>query len=144
VRRINGSLAVFMLDLNGFKKINDSLGHHAGDQVLCEVSKNLRENVRDFDALARLGGDEFTLIADLCVGQSVDRLVDAIRSAVEKPMVIEGQSMLVTASLGIAIYPDDTEDATRLLRIADLRMYSYKQMPGPQPKLKGLSPTTSL
>ena len=74
----------------------------------------------------------------------MDRLVDAIRGAVEKPMVIEGHWMTVTASLGIAIYPDDTDDATRLLRIADRRMYTYKQMPGPQPKLKGLSPTTSL
>ncbi len=133
-----------MLDLNGFKQINDSLGHHAGDQVLCEVSKNLRENVRGFDALARLGGDEFTLIAGLSEKQSVERLADAIREAVETPMLVEGQAMTVTASLGIAIYPDDAQDATRLLRIADLRMYTYKQMPGPQPKqpkLKGLSPT---
>jgi diguanylate cyclase len=143
-RRSNGSLAVFLLDLNGFKQINDSLGHHAGDQVLCEVSKNLRENVRDFDALARLGGDEFTLIAGLSENQSVDRLADAVRRAVELPLVVDGNEMSVTASLGIAIYPDDAQDATRLLRIADLRMYTYKQMPGPHPKLKELSPTTSL
>jgi diguanylate cyclase (GGDEF)-like protein len=142
--RSNGSLAVFMLDLNGFKQINDSLGHHAGDQVLCEVSKNLREKVRGFDALARLGGDEFTLIAGLSEKQSVERLADAIREAVETPILVEGQAMSVTASLGISIYPDDAQDATRLLRIADLRMYTYKQMPGPQPKLKGLSPTISL
>jgi diguanylate cyclase len=142
--RSNGSLAVFMLDLNGFKQINDSLGHHAGDQVLCEVSKNLRENIRGFDALARLGGDEFTLIAGLSEKQSVGRLADAIHEAVETPMLVEGQAMTVTASLGISIYPDDAQDATRLLRIADLRMYTYKQMPGPQPKLTGLSPTASL
>ena len=143
-RRINGSIAVFMLDLNGFKQINDSLGHHAGDQVLCEVSKNLRENIRGFDALARLGGDEFTLIAGLGEEQSVKRLADTIREAVEAPILVEGQAMTVTASLGIAIYPDDAQDATRLLRIADLRMYAYKQMPGLPPSLKGLSPTTSL
>lgn len=131
--RLNGRLALFMLDLNGFKKINDSLGHDAGDQVLREVSKNLSESVRSLDTLARLGGDEFTLIAeDLRDSHSVDRLQDAIRDAVERPIMVNGQCMIVSASMGVAIYPDDGQDSAKLLRIADQRMYSLKQRPAPQ------------
>ena len=136
-RRMNGNLALFMLDLNGFKEINDSLGHQAGDQVLREISKNLREGVKPYDTLARLGGDEFTLIAsDLKGDRSVELLREAICSAVERPLMIDGQSMVVTASLGIAMYPDDGEDATKLLRVADQRMYILKQRPMLQTKIK--------
>jgi diguanylate cyclase (GGDEF)-like protein len=127
---MNGSLALFMLDLNGFKSINDSMGHHAGDQVLRDISRNLRENAKTFDTLARLGGDEFTLIAsDLKDDRSLKLLRDSICRAVERPLMVEGQSMVVTASLGIAIYPDDGDDATKLLRVADQRMYFRKQRP---------------
>jgi diguanylate cyclase len=145
-RRTNTNLALLMLDLNGFKAVNDSLGHQAGDQVLCDVARNLRENVPGFDTLARLGGDEFTLIAaDLRDDRTLAHLVATIQRAVEKPILIDGQSLTLTASLGIAIYPDDAEDATRLLRVADQRMYALKQKSGPkvQPAL-GLSagPTT--
>jgi diguanylate cyclase (GGDEF)-like protein len=136
-RRMNGNLALFMLDLNGFKEINDSLGHQAGDQVLCEISKNLREGVKPYDTLARLGGDEFTLIAsDLKGDRAVELLREAICSAVERPLMIDGQSMVVTASLGIAMYPEDGEDATKLLRVADQRMYILKQRPMLQAKIK--------
>jgi diguanylate cyclase len=134
--RAKGRLALLMLDLNDFKKINDSLGHDAGDQVLREVSKNLRESVRSTDMLARLGGDEFTMIAaDLKDSHSVDRLVEGVRSALEKPLMVDGQPMIVTASLGIAIYPDDAEDAMKLLKVADQRMYVLKQKPAMQRKM---------
>jgi diguanylate cyclase (GGDEF)-like protein len=138
-RRMNGNLALFMLDLNGFKEINDSLGHQAGDQVLRDISRNLRENVKTFDTLARLGGDEFTLIAsDLKGDESVEHLRKAICSAVEQPLLVDGREMVVTASLGIAIYPEDGQDATRLLWVADQRMYRLKQRPLlQQPKIKG-------
>jgi diguanylate cyclase (GGDEF)-like protein len=127
-RRRDSRLAVLMLDLNGFKKINDSLGHHAGDQVLREVSKNLRDHVTTFDTLARLGGDEFTIIvSDMQDSHSLDRLMEDVRLAVERPLVVDGQSMAVTASLGFAMYPEDAEDADRLLKIADQRMYLLKQ-----------------
>lgn len=135
--RMKSRLALIMLDLNGFKAINDSLGHQAGDQVLREVAKNLSDSVRTADTLARLGGDEFTLIAsDLRDRQSVDRLRETIRDAVERPIVIDGQRMVVTASIGISIYPDDAQDAAKLLRIADERMYSLKQKPAPQLNLE--------
>jgi diguanylate cyclase len=129
-RRTNSSVALVMLDLNGFKKINDTMGHCMGDQVLREVSKNLREHVQSFDTLARLGGDEFTLIAsDVREEQSLERLLDDVRWAVERPLTIDGQRVVVTASLGVAIYPDDAQDGARLLRVADQRMYLLKQKP---------------
>ncbi|MBN9614013.1 MAG: hypothetical protein BGO25_07750 [Acidobacteriales bacterium 59-55] len=129
-RRRKGSLALLLLDLDGFKRINDSLGHQAGDQVLRAVANNLRGNLSAANTLARLGGDEFTLVAtDLEDRRAVDYLLDAIREAVERPLSIDGQSLSVTASLGVAIYPDDADNATHLLRIADQRMYKLKQRP---------------
>jgi diguanylate cyclase (GGDEF)-like protein len=117
-----------VLDLNGFKKINDTLGHLAGDHVLREVSSALRKNIRTSDTVARLGGDEFILVAtDMASDLSVQRFTDSIRSAIERPMVLNGQSVSISASLGIAIYPDDATDATRLLRLADQRMYLNKK-----------------
>jgi diguanylate cyclase len=120
-------MAVLMLDLNGFKKINDTLGHHAGDQVLRDVSANLRKGIRASDTLARLGGDEFIIVAtDLERDESMDHFVESVRHAVERPLVVEGRTMIVSASLGVAIYPDDAHDSVRLLRIADQRMYALK------------------
>lgn len=131
-RRRKGSLAVVMLDLNGFKQINDSLGHQAGDEVLREVAKNLVAHVRCFDTLARLGGDEFTMIAsELCQGQSLEFLMEDVRQAVERPVTMDAQTMMVTASLGVAVYPEDGQDATELLRVADERMYLLKRRPRP-------------
>jgi len=124
------SLALVVLDLNGFKKINDSLGHMVGDQVLREVSTTLRKNVRAYDTVARLGGDEFIIVAtDMASDSAAQRFADSIRSAIEQPIVVHGQPMMVTASLGIAIYPDDAKDAAKLLRLADQRMYLLKKRP---------------
>src|ERR1700733_506502 len=128
--RVRSRLALLILDLNGFKTINDTMGHQAGDQVLREVSAHLRKNVRASDTLARLGGDEFIIVAtDLGVDQSLDHFMESVRSALEKPVLVEGQSMIVSASMGMAIYPDDAEDSIKLLRIADQRMYALKQRP---------------
>ncbi len=127
--REKGSLAVLMLDLNGFKTINDSLGHQAGDQVLREVSKNLCEGISSFDTLARLGGDEFTLVARVEGRRDFDRLLDEARRSVERPLVVEGQSIFITASIGVAVFPEDAVDAAQLLRVADQRMYLLKQRP---------------
>ena len=145
-RRMNNNLAVLMLDLNGFKNINDSLGHQAGDQVLRGVARNLRENVPGFDTLARLGGDEFTLIAfDLKDEQVIHQFLNIVHRAVERPLIIDGQSLTVTASLGFAIYPSDAHDATSLLQIADQRMYTRKHKLALQAKIKlDISPTPLL
>jgi diguanylate cyclase (GGDEF)-like protein len=129
-RRRNSSVALLMLDLNGFKKINDTMGHCVGDQVLREVANNLSEHVQRFDTLARLGGDEFTMIAsDVREDKSLERLLEDVRRAVERPIIVDGHKMTVTASLGVATYPDDAPDAAGLLRVADQRMYLLKQKP---------------
>lgn len=127
-------MALVILDLNGFKTINDTLGHHAGDQVLREVSANLRRGVRASDTLARLGGDEFIILAtDLGKDQAVEHFVDTVRRAMDRPILVDGQSMMVSASLGLAIYPDDAQDSIRLLRVADQRMYALKARGGRVP-----------
>ncbi len=127
-RRSASTLVLFMLDLDGFKQINDNYGHQAGDQMLLHVATTLRERLLGFDSLARLGGDEFTLVACNPGGsQSVEELSDTIRNAIEQPLLYEDHTLNISASIGIALYPDDASDATRLLRIADLRMYSVKQ-----------------
>ena len=127
------TLAVCLLDLDGFKQINDSFGHEAGDEVLRQLARNLTHALDPSRTLARLGGDEFVLIASLERGtEDLDRLTQTLRKAVAKPLEIDGADMAVHASLGVALYPDDAQDATRLLRIADQRMYLLKQKPAPR------------
>jgi diguanylate cyclase (GGDEF)-like protein len=129
-RRTNTPLALLLLDLNGFKKINDSFGHHAGDQVLCEIAHNLRETLHTSDTLARIGGDEFVLItSSLADHRSIGHRIDAIQCALERPILLAGRPTTVSASLGTAIYPQDAQDATSLLRLADQRMYALKSKP---------------
>jgi diguanylate cyclase (GGDEF)-like protein len=136
--RMRSRLALLILDLNGFKAINDTLGHQAGDQVLREVAGHLRRSVRASDTLARLGGDEFIIVAtDLGVDQPLNHLLDSVRNAMDRPVMVEGQSMMVSASLGMAIYPDDADDSIKLLRLADQRMYALKQSPEFPPRIEG-------
>jgi diguanylate cyclase (GGDEF)-like protein len=131
--RRNSSLALVVLDLNEFKKINDTLGHVAGDQVLREVANTLRKSIRATDTVARLGGDEFIIVATDMVNEgSVERFTDSLQSAIERPLTINEQAMVVGASFGFAIYPRDAKDATKLLRLADQRMYHLKKR-GVQP-----------
>jgi diguanylate cyclase len=119
-----------MLDLNGFKKINDSFGHHAGDQVLREIAHNLRDTLHTSDTLARIGGDEFVLLtASLADHRSIGHRIDAIHCALDRPILLAGRPTIVSASLGTAIFPQDAEDATTLLRLADQRMYALKTKP---------------
>jgi diguanylate cyclase len=131
--RSRSRLALIILDLNGFKKINDTMGHQAGDQVLREVSVNLRKSVRASDTLARLGGDEFVIVAaDVEREQSLDHFLEAVQSALDRSVHVEGRPMVMTASVGMAVYPEDAQDSIRLLRVADQRMYASKQRPGVQ------------
>lgn len=145
IGRTNGKLAVFLLDLNGFKQINDSFGHHAGDEVLKAVACRLREDVYGCETLARLGGDEFTIIACNVVDrEAVDRLSEAIQEVVQRPIVVDGRTLTVSACVGIALFPHDGQDATKLLRIADHRMYTFKQRPAQREMAGAWSPTPSL
>jgi diguanylate cyclase (GGDEF)-like protein len=124
------SLALVVLDLNDFKLINDTLGHVAGDQVLREVSAVLKKSIRGSDTVARLGGDEFIIVAtDMPNANAVERFTDSIRSAIERQMTIGEKPMAVGASFGFAMYPNDAKDATKLLRLADQRMYFLKRRP---------------
>jgi diguanylate cyclase (GGDEF)-like protein len=126
--RRNSSLALVVLDLNDFKRINDTQGHVAGDQVLREVAATLRKSIRATDTVARLGGDEFIIVAtDMMNEGAVERFTDSLQSAIEHPITINDQAMVVSASFGFAIYPRDAKDATKLLRLADQRMYHLKR-----------------
>ncbi|WP_158942596.1 GGDEF domain-containing protein [Granulicella sp. S190] len=141
--RTRSRVALIILDLDGFKRINDTMGHQAGDQVLREISSNLRKGVRASDTLARLGGDEFIIVAtDMEQERSLNHFADTVRRAMERPIVMDGKMMVVTASVGMAVYPDDAEDSIRLLRVADQRMYALKHRPGAQAS-KGVSGLTA-
>lgn len=128
--RTSEMFAVVFVDLDRFKNINDSLGHAVGDQVLTAVAKRLRGSVRGSDTVARYAGDEFTLILRHMVQRDdVARIADKIVRAMEVPLQLAGGLELsMTASLGISFYPDDATDAERLLKHADVAMYSAKGM----------------
>lgn len=120
-------LAICYLDLDGFKPINDRLGHAVGDRVLVEVTRRIREAVREDDTVARLGGDEFVI---LLVGlQATEECVGSLQRVLERvglPIDIDGQPLSLSVSIGVALYPDDEEDAETLLRHADQAMYLAK------------------
>jgi diguanylate cyclase (GGDEF)-like protein len=141
--RTRSNLALVVLDVNDFKKINDTLGHVAGDQVLREVSATLRKSIRASDTVARLGGDEFIIVAtDMANEVTVERFTESLRTAVERPMTINEQAMVVNVSIGYAIYPSDAKDATKLLRLADQRMYAGKPLPVEHARLRAASIST--
>jgi diguanylate cyclase (GGDEF)-like protein/PAS domain S-box-containing protein len=120
--------AVMFLDLDRFKVVNDSLGHRVGDQLLVEVARRLKTCVRESDTVSRQGGDEFViLISDLVDEQGPARTTECILRHFASPFVIEGHTLTVTASVGVAIYPDDGTDSTELMRNADAAMYLAKQ-----------------
>jgi len=142
----NKKFAVLFMDLDAFKRINDTLGHNVGDQLLKQVSDRLRETIRPNDLLsrgdllpradtpdsagtnlARLGGDEFTiLIPDLERVEHALNVAHRVKDAMRRPFVIEGNEIFVTASIGISLFPEDGDDCTSLLKFADTAMYHAK------------------
>lgn len=122
-----GSFALIFLDLDLFKEVNDTYGHSVGDQLLKEVGQRLLSCVRTTDTVARVGGDEFTIILPQVPDTAVlDRICTQILSAVAKPYLLEGESLTVSASLGITFYPQDGSSAEDLLKHADMAMYAAK------------------
>lgn len=120
-------IAVLFLDLDGFKEINDKHGHEAGDAVLQEVAKRLTDCVRHSDTVSRLGGDEFTLILqEIKDYEAVVPIADKILSVLAQPFRIQDSINRVTASIGIALSPDDGQSAEELLKRADTAMYHAK------------------
>ena len=121
-------MAVCYLDLDGFKPINDALGHQAGDEVLMEVAKRIGITIRGGDTVARLGGDEFViLLLGLEKGEECIATLERILATIAEPFTIQDRTVLVSASIGVSIYPLDEEDPDLLLRHADQAMYVAKQ-----------------
>lgn len=129
-RRGSSPLSIMMLDLDRFKEINDTLGHHTGDLFLIEIAARLRAVLRESDTVGRLGGDEFAIILPGARDAAAERVAMKIIKALEKPLELEGHSLFPAGSLGIATYPDHGEDATELLRFADVAMYVAKRAHG--------------
>lgn len=127
-RRRKSGLAILFIDLDRFKNINDTLGHDAGDLLLCEMAERLRRCLRETDTVARLGGDEFVVLAEDALGSvPAIQIAQRILEAVTQPHTLHGRECHVTASIGIAIYPDDGLDAAAMLKHADIAMYRAKE-----------------
>ncbi|KRC48781.1 MULTISPECIES: putative bifunctional diguanylate cyclase/phosphodiesterase [unclassified Nocardioides] len=120
-------VALLLIDIDHFKRINDSLGHHIGDEMLVVVAERLLAWVREYDVVARLGGDEFVIVFDdLDPGVDLDKRIADLTRAVLAPMVVHGYELAVTASIGGALYPADGDDPAALLKHADIAMYQAK------------------
>jgi len=126
-RRMESKAALLVIDLNHFKQVNDSLGHHAGDLLLQKVSQVFSSRVRRSDTVARTGGDEFSLILEEPTNRSNAKLVaKSLMDMLREPLEIGDSSVQVGASIGVAVFPDDAEDIEALCIAADLRMYDTK------------------
>jgi len=126
--REQNMMAVCYLDLDGFKPINDTMGHDAGDRVLIEIAQRIQRTVRGGDTVARLGGDEFAiLLLGLERGEECNITLERLLSAIAEPIDIKGKPFILSASIGVSIYPLDEEDTDTLLRHADQAMYVAKQ-----------------
>ncbi|MGE5757371.1 MAG: EAL domain-containing protein [Sideroxydans sp.] len=121
-------LAVCYLDLDGFKLVNDTMGHEAGDKVLIEVTQRIREAIRDDDTVARLGGDEFVvLLLGLRAPEECTASLNRLLEATSHPIDIKGRQFEISASIGVSLYPGDDYDPDTLMRHADQAMYTAKQ-----------------
>jgi diguanylate cyclase (GGDEF)-like protein len=126
-QRYNRRLAVFFIDLDGFKDINDTLGHNAGDRLLQEVAKRLKGSLRESDTVARLGGDEFVvMLPEFSADEDITAVAHKILHATAKPFTLLGHGVQVTASIGVSVYPDDGLDEQSLTMNADIAMYRAK------------------
>ena len=127
-RRYERPFALMFIDLDGFKDVNDTLGHAAGDAVLVEVGDRLRACLRDSDVVARLGGDEFVVILnEVAESHRVAKVAGTLIASLRKPMLFSEQECAVTASVGIALFPADGADEETLIKHADIAMYLAKE-----------------
>ena len=127
-RREGRKVALFFLDLDQFKVVNDTLGHNAGDRLLREMARRLQNSTRAGDVIARLGGDEFAVLLEGIRGAlDAETVAYSILETVAEPFVIEGREINVTTSIGITIYPSDNSDTATLLKNADIAMYQAKE-----------------
>ena len=120
-------VALLFIDLDGFKAVNDSLGHHVGDLLLKEVSHRLKNVVRESDTVARMGGDEYTVIlTNIKEVSAASQVAEKIITSLNKPITLDGNSCSIGASIGLAVYPDHAEDLESLISNADSAMYQAK------------------
>ena len=119
-------LALFWLDLHRFKEVNELLGHQIGDRVLNEVARRLRDNLSKHAGIARFGGDEFVFFCEVEDRAESERLANCIIKQIVRPMRLDAERLEISASLGIALMPDDGTDAERLMQAADLALYHAK------------------
>ena len=127
-QRDRESLSLLIMDIDRFKEINDTLGHHIGDLLLQETANRLRECLRDSDTVARLGGDEFAVILPAAgEGRTVERMAAKLVDALAQPFVIEATELRVDLSIGAAMYPAHGDDVSTLTRLADIAMYEAKR-----------------
>lgn len=127
-RRKRQQVVVFFIDLDNFKRINDNLGHDAGDLLLKEMAARLNNTVRAGDTLARLGGDEFVIVvSDFVEAGQAAKLATKLQAAIAEPLVLKDREIIITCSIGISIFPPDGGDAQSLLKNADFAMYRAKE-----------------
>jgi diguanylate cyclase (GGDEF)-like protein len=126
--RDGSGLALLMMDLDGFKAVNDVYGHSVGDKLLREVADRLRAVTRDADTIARLGGDEFAILLRGGTGEAgATNVCDRILRSFEPPAHVEGFDVRIRGSIGVALYPDHGKDVESILRAADQAMYQAKR-----------------
>lgn len=130
-RRGHYRLAILFLDLDGFKPVNDRLGHRAGDKLLSIIAERLSSSIRRQDTVARFGGDEFAiLLGDLANRELASSVAAKVLEATTRPFALEGKTINVGASIGVSIFPDDGDDTKTLLTCADRAMYEAKRHGG--------------
>jgi len=127
-QRNHSKTSVIFMDLDHFKEINDSLGHHVGDMLLQQVAERIRRALREVDTVSRLGGDEFVMVLpELRHTEDATTIAQKLLHALDEDFFISGDKLRISCSLGISIYPDHADDASTLIRIADKAMYHAKQ-----------------
>lgn len=130
---VHQKMAVLYIDLDQFKKVNETLGHSSGDQLLCEAAQRIQKNIRETDTIARLGGDEFAIIIpQLNFTHEASDVATNLINSLSKPFIIQDEENVIAASIGIAIYPNDGVSAPELMRNSDIAMYRAKQKSGNQ------------
>ena len=119
---------VIFMDLDNFKSINDSLGHHVGDMLLQQVAERIKAALREVDTVSRLGGDEFVVVLpELRHTEDADVIAQKLLRALSEELIVSGEKVRCTPSMGVSIYPDHGTDASTLIRMADKAMYHAKQ-----------------
>ena len=126
-RRDGQPLGLLLMDLDRFKEVNDTFGHHHGDLVLQEIGRRLQASLRESDTIARLGGDEFAVLLPQTDAAGAVKAAGGLLEILAQPLLLEGRAFEVGASVGIALYPDHGDDAATLLRRADVAMYASKR-----------------